>query len=105
MKFLALYNAYATRTTALLAALCLVSVFAYGTLLLMAVAHAASLAQIQDESVAIEGRVSTLQARYLAETKNLTLERAYALGYVEPVAETSVAADDVALSILPEELR
>lgn len=105
MKFLALYNAYATRTLAILAAVCVCSVFAYGTFLLMAVAHAASLAKVQEESSAIEGRMSQLQARYLVETKNLTLERAYSLGFVRPVAEASVAADTDGLSLLPGELR
>lgn len=105
MKFLALYNAYATRTLAILATVCVCSVFAYGTFLLMAVAHAASLARVQDESNAIESRVSQLQARYLADSKNLTLERAYALGYVRPIAEVSVAADEVGLSLIPQELR
>ncbi len=101
MKFLALYNLYAARVAAALAVTCLVAVFAYGTFLLMAVAHAAELRVMQEEAAQTEGRVSMLQEQYLAQTRGLTLERAYALGFVEPLVQTAVSAAASGLSMVP----
>lgn len=105
MKTFALYNRYAKRTMASLAALCAVSVFLYGAFLLMAVAHAAELRTIEDTLMSLESEASQLQSEYLIKTKALTLEHARALGFVEPIAQTTVAAGDAGLSIVPETLR
>lgn len=103
-KALALYRLYARRTAATLAGVVAVSIFAYGAFLLLAVAHAAELGAMEERAAAVESRVSQLQARYLAETKSLTLERALAMGFVEPVREDTVAAEAAGLSLVPEAL-
>lgn len=105
MKTLALYNTYSTRLVASLAAVCTVSVFMYGAFLLMAVAHAAELRVIEEELVVLESEASTLQSQYIVKTKALTIEHARALGFVEPIAQTTVAAGDAGLSIVPASLR
>ena len=104
MKVFALYNRYASRLTAVLAALCAVSVFLYGALLLMAVAHAADLRAIEEQLSGLESSQSQLQSEYMAKTKALTLERARELGFVEPIARTTVAGGD-GLSVVPAALR
>ena len=100
MKILALYNLYVTRVVALLAAMCALSVFMYGAFLLMAVSHAADLRAIEDESSDIAAEVSELQGNYLAKTKSLTLAQATALGFVEPIAKTTVVAHEQGLTLL-----
>lgn len=104
MNMLALYNRHATRLTALLAALCAISVFLYGAFLLMAVAHAAELRAIEDEISTLESSGSRLQSEYMAKTKALTIERARELGFVDPVAQTTVTDSD-GLSVVPAILR
>jgi hypothetical protein len=105
MKPLALYNKYSTRIIAGLAALCALSVFMYGAFLLMAVAHAAELKVIEEELMVLESEASQLQSQYIVKTKALTIEHARALGFVEPVAQTTVAVSDAGLSVVPAALR
>ena len=105
MKALALYNRYSSRLIAILAVTCAVSVFFYGAFLLMAVAHAAELRTIEDTLMTLESESSALQSEYLLKTKALTLQHARDLGFVEPTAQTTVAAGDAGLSVVPAALR
>lgn len=101
MKAIALYNLYIRRVAAAVAIAFAVSVFLYGAFLLMAVAHAAELRGIEDELGRIESSVSTLQAEYIVRTRTLTLDRAYELGFVEPIAQNTVVAGSPGLTLAP----
>ena len=69
---------------AALAGVCAVAVFAYGVLLLMAVAHAAKITDTQDQEAALATQVSQLENQYLAASQALTSNEAAAMGYVAP---------------------
>jgi hypothetical protein len=92
---------YLTRVGAVLAAVCALSVFLYGTFLLLTVEHAAAQTAAQSQIDALAGHVGDLEAQYLAAARALTPDTAAALGYVSPVAVTSVYtdADSGALSL------
>lgn len=79
-----LYMQYAGRTMAVLAGICAVAVFAYGVLLLMAVAHAAKITDTQDQESALATQVSVLENQYLAGSEALTEDEATSMGYVTP---------------------
>lgn len=101
MNIFAFYNAHVRRVAAALAVVSAVSVFAYGAFLLMAVAHAAELRAVEDELTTIESSVSELQAQYIVRTRTLTIDKAYELGFVEPVAQNTVTAGGSGLTLAP----
>jgi len=95
----ALYTAYAGRTAAFLACVCACAVFAYGILLLMAVAHAAKITEAQDKEATLATQVSALETQYLAASQALTVAQAEELGYVEPTSVSLVYAQAPALTL------
>ena len=78
-----------TRATAVLAGVCAVAVFLYGAFLLLAVSHTAARSAAQKQIGAVSARLGDVEMRYLTATKELTLERALALGYVVPPSGAS----------------
>ncbi|MSR70846.1 hypothetical protein EXS62_02295 [Candidatus Kaiserbacteria bacterium] len=93
MKLIAFYNAYAARTMALLAGAVALCLFLYGAFLLGAVAHAAGRTQAERQVRTTLAQVGTLENRYLALTKAISPERAATMGFVSPVAVSTVYAD------------
>ena len=93
------FDMYLSRIAATLSALFALSIFLYGTFLLMAVAHTAARTDIQQKMSAITSHVSQLETQYLAASKSLTLERAVALGFVVPkeVVSMYTAKDSIQL--------
>ena len=85
LKHIAVYQLYLARVTAALCVVTALSVFLYGTFLLMAVSHTASRTQAQHSIAEVSARVSDLEGSYLAATKDITPDRATALGLVAPV--------------------
>lgn len=84
MKALTLYHTHAARIAALLAILCAVSVFLYGTFLLMAVAHAAHMTDAQQQIKDLTGTLSSAESQYLAATNAISLATATGMGLVHP---------------------
>ena len=80
------YQLYLSRTIAVLAGVCALSVFLYGTFLLMAVAHTAARTTAQKQIATITGHLGDLEMNYLAATKTLTPEHAHELGFVAPAS-------------------
>lgn len=85
MTRLALYNLYVSRAMALLAGVCTLAIFLYGTFLLLAVGHTAARTTAQERINATGAGVTELEVRYLTETKSLTPDRAVELGFVTPL--------------------
>ena len=92
MHTLTLYNTYAPRLIALLAAVAGIAVFLYGALLLGAVAHTAGRTTAEREVRTVSASISTLESDFLTQTKALSPERATALGFVTPKSITTVYA-------------
>ncbi len=84
------YDVYVLRTTVALAAMCALSVFLYCSFLLLAVVHTAQRTDAGRQITAVTSRLSDLEAQYLADTKELTPDRATALGFVAPTAMATV---------------
>jgi len=99
MTAVALYNQYIRRVAALLALICAVAVFLYGTFLLMAVAHAASIAGAARQVRTLTTEVSKLEATYLTLTKSLTITDATAMGFEKPHQIVVVYAQQGALTL------
>ena len=68
------------RFVALLAGALAIAAFLYGAFLLGAVAHAAGRTAAEREVGRLGAEVSRLESTYLTETKELSLERAAAMG-------------------------
>ena len=102
---LELYHAYLTRTAAVCAGLCALSVFLYGAFLLLAVSHAAARTQAMRGVAAIAQQVSSMEMRYLQATKELTPDRAVALGFVAPTETKTVFATAAAHALSLNTLR
>lgn len=92
MHIVSLYNRYAGRAVVLLAGVVMLAVFLYGGLLLGAVAHAAGETSAQRQVRELSVTVSELEAQYLAATKELSPERAAALGFVAPKSVATIYA-------------
>ena len=84
------YDVYLGRAAAALATLCALSVFLYGTFLLMAVAHTAARTDAQKQIVEVSSHLSELEMQYLSITRTLTPERAQSLGFVAPTTVVTV---------------
>ncbi len=86
-----LYKLYVARTAAAFAAVLAISVFLYGTFLLMAVQHTAVRTDAEQRIGAITSHLGYLELQYLAETKQMTSDRALALGFTVNTPESSVS--------------
>lgn len=84
------YQPYMPRMAALLVVVCAMSAFLYGIFLLEAVGQAASRTSAERQIRELSSQLSVLEGQYLAATKDLTPERAHALGYVLPAQVSTV---------------
>lgn len=102
MHALALYFKLSRALYALCIAVITVSVFAYGALLLGAVAHAAHQTEAQESIKKLSQELGSLEAHYLTQTKELSPERAAALGFVAPISVATVFAPQQTLTLRQE---
>jgi outer membrane murein-binding lipoprotein Lpp len=86
------YTPYMKRTLAVLAAVVALSIFLYGIFLLEAVGNTAKRTALERDVRNLSSKVSGLEQTYLAATREMTLERAKALGFVVPSQITTVYA-------------
>ncbi len=100
MRALALTDLYISRSIALFATVCALSVFLYGFFLLEAVAHTASRSSAEHQALLLQGKLGSLEAQYLAESRALTPAVATTLGFVAPVSVSSVYAPGASLLTL-----
>ena len=99
MYAIALYNTFAPRIIALLLGIIGISAFLYGALLLGAVMHTAARTSAQRQVRSISVAVSSLESTFLAQTKELSPERAALLGFVQPQTVSTVYAGTGALTL------
>ncbi|HEY6021061.1 MAG TPA: hypothetical protein VIY48_14485 [Candidatus Paceibacterota bacterium] len=85
-KALTLYHLYVSRVAATLAIICAVSVFLYGTFLLMAVAHATHMTSAQEQIKDLTGKLSEAESQYLSATNAISLATATNMGLVKPAS-------------------
>jgi hypothetical protein len=81
---IARYHLYLTRAIAVLVAICALSVFLYGTFLLLAVEHAAAATAAQNTTETLAAHIGDLEAQYLTATRAITPDTATELGFVTP---------------------
>jgi len=81
---------YLPRVAATLGGLLALSIFLYGTFLLLAVMHTAARTTLERQITTTVAELGELEAQYLAQTKNLTPERAAELGMVAPLSVSLV---------------
>jgi hypothetical protein len=93
------YQPYLSWVAAGLACLCALSVLLYGIFLLEAVGHAAASEIAQRNIQGLRVSISTMEAQYLAYTRNITPQTAQALGFVTPTALSTVFARSPAQSL------
>lgn len=86
------YTPHLKRAMAFFAAVVALSIFLYGIFLLEAVGNTARRSTAEREIRALTSTISSLEQTYLAQTREMTLERAHALGFVAPTAVTTVFA-------------
>lgn len=84
MPAIALYHQYARRAYVSLIGASVLCVGLYAAFLVGALAHAAGESAAAAEIKKLTTNIGTLEARYLAETKALSPERARLLGFVAP---------------------
>ena len=82
------------RAAALMAAVVACALLLYGIFLLEAVSSTAKRADAGRENKALTAELSTMQARYLAYTKEVSPERAERLGFVKPTEVSTVFASN-----------
>jgi len=92
MNKLHLYHLYISRTIAVSAAVCALSVFLYGVFLLQAVAHTAQRTGAERQITKLTSKLGELEVKYLSQTQALTPEQAAALGFVRPSSVDTVYA-------------
>lgn len=90
---LQLYRLYVRRVMAVSAAVFALSAFMYGAFLLTAVERTAGRASAEESIQNLTVELASLQSRYLAETRNLTPERAQELGLITPSQSTTLFAE------------
>lgn len=90
------YQPYVPRVAALLVVVCAVAAFLYGIFLLEAVGQAASRTSAERQIRELSSQLSILEGEYLAATKDLTPDRARALGYVLPAQVSTVVVNSSA---------
>jgi hypothetical protein len=86
------YTPILKRTMAFFTAIVVLSVFLYGIFLLEAVGNTAERTSAERQIHALTSKVSSLEQAYLSQTREMTLERAAALGFVKPSIVTTVFA-------------
>ena len=86
------YTPRLNRVAALMAIVVACSLLLYGIFLLEAVSSTAKRASAEREIKTITAELSSMQARYLAVTREVSPERAAALGFVKPTEVTTVYA-------------
>jgi hypothetical protein len=86
------YTPHLKRAMAFFAALTALSVFLYGIFLLEAVGNTAERTSAERQVHTLTTKVSTLEQAYLSATREMTLERAHAMGFITPVQVTTVFA-------------
>ncbi len=86
------YTPYLKRAMAALAAIVALSVFLYGIFLLEAVGNTAERTHAERDIRALTSKVSSLEQAYLSTTREMTLDRAHAMGFVAPSQVTTVVA-------------
>jgi hypothetical protein len=84
------YQPYLSRSAAVLAGVCAIAIFLYGTFLLLAVMHTAGRTALEKQINATTAKLADLESVYLAKTKELTPEHALALGFVPPTSVSMV---------------
>lgn len=99
LTFFSFFDLYAARMAAVLAGLCALCVFLYGAFLLGAVAHAAKHTAAEREAVKLTRSISILEGEYLSKTKVLTAQTARDMGFVAPVAVSTVHLDTPILTL------
>lgn len=92
MQLISFYNEYIGRVVAALTIVIAVSVFLYGIFLFGAVAHAAGRSKAEASVRSLEGKVSSLEGRFLTQTKELSPQKAAELGFVQPASVATVYA-------------
>lgn len=90
------YTPHLRRARGFFALVIALSLFLYGFFLLEAVSHTASRTQAQREIKKITSVMSELEQTYLAATRQMTLDRAQALGFVTPATVATVYAGNPA---------
>ena len=86
------YTPRLTRAAALMAAVVACSLLLYGIFLLQAVSSTAKRAAAEREIKTLTAELSTMQARYLGLTREVSPERATELGFVKPTEVSTVFA-------------
>jgi len=87
------YQPYLPRIAATLVVVCAIAAFLYGAFLLEAVGQAASRTNAERQIHSLSVELSVLEGQYLTATKELTPERAKALGYVQPSQVSTVVVN------------
>ena len=88
------YQQYLPRIAAFLVVVIAVSAFLYGIFLLEAVGQAASRTTAERQIHELSSQLGVLEGQYLAATKELTPQRAAALGYIAPARVSTVVVDN-----------
>jgi len=96
---LAQYHLFFTRAGAALAATTVLSIFLYGTFLLLAVEHAAARTNAQHQIDKLAAHVGDLETQYLTAARTLTPDTAAQLGFVPPTTVTTVYATAASRSL------
>jgi hypothetical protein len=96
---------YLKPAVALLCSVVFASIVLYGALLLLAVSHTASRAQLEERMQEIGGRVGALEAEYFELMRTVTLERAQELGFVPPLSSDTVFATAASKALTLEGLQ
>lgn len=86
------YTPVLTRTLVVLGGCAVAALFMYGFLLLEAVGNTADRAQAERQIQNLTSHVSTLEEEYLALTREMSRERANAMGFVAPTQVSTVFA-------------
>lgn len=86
----AAYQDHLTKIITALAGIVVVALFLYGFFLLEAVVYTASRSDAGQEIRTLTSHLADLESQYLLLTKDMTRERAAALGFVPPENVTTV---------------
>ena len=90
---------YTSRAATVLVGVCALSVFLYATFLLLTVSHAASQTAIERQIRALAADVGDMETRYLVATRDITPQKALALGFIAPEHVSTVFATAGAFSL------
>lgn len=96
---LAQTQVYTSRVATALVGMCALSVFLYAAFLLLTVSHAASQTALERQIRTLAASVGDMETRYLVATKDITPQKALALGFTTPSAVSTVFATAGTLSL------